>query len=268
MPLPQGISIRAIPSCIPRNIREYNGMPNGPRYNKAYNEYIEARNKGIAATGSLSCWIASGKAVGSIQGLLKAYGMHRNSKLVGPTAFQKVLASLNHVSIDWINGYALPLPKPPASLINPCTGSPLSEELTNIYNTLYAPGSVTTRGGFVAASKAAHCLFPYLAPMIDGKHTGKSYYRIRRDTYTPPLGIVNWCTWIGHPIKGVCNPSPSGGGRNCWRADQFLAAIGVNQHLYELWNTANGSPGLRKFLALDNAHTTVGIPRIIDKVLW
>lgn len=270
MPLPQGIAINAIPSLIPGNIAAYNGAPPlGPPYNNAYARYIRSRSSGIAAAGSLSAWVGSVTAVGPIQVLLSAYQMNgRGSRLVSPQSFRTALVRLSTTSLNWINTLALPLPKPPAALINPRTGLSLSDELTNIYNALSAPGSITTRGGFVATSKAAHCLFPNLVPMIDGKHTGISYYNIARATYTPPLGIPSWTGWIGHPIARVPNPSPRGAGRNSWCADQFLAAIGVNQHVFEMWHAATGKPGLPAFLALDPTPGTTGIPRIIDKVLW
>ena len=104
--------------------------------------------------------------------------------------------------------------------------------------------------------------------MIDGKHSGVSYYNFARETFAPPLGLSSWSDWLGYPVKGVPNPSPRGGGRNNWMADQFLAAIGANQHIYELWQSAHGNPGLFSFLELDPTPGTTGIPRIIDKVLW
>jgi len=254
---------------IPQRITAYNQGPDGPGFNNAYNQYIAERSTGIAEEGSLSAWVANGNAVGPIQALLLAYGMNaRNSHLVDSPAFQTVIEGLSHASLDWINGFALPLPIAPAALINPRTGLSLSNELTNIYDILSAPGSVTGSGGFVAASKTAHCLFPNLAPMIDGAHTGISYYNIARATYTPPLGIVNWAGWIGHQIAGVPNPSPRGAGRNSWGPDQFLAAIGANQHIYETWQAANGNPGFEAFLALDPVYGTTGVPRIVDKILW
>ena len=269
MPLPAGIEIGAIPDLIPQKITAYNQGSDGPTYNEAYNQYIAERNAGIAAAGSLSAWVASGDAVGPIQELLIAYGMNaRSSQLVPSQAFQAVIEGLIGASLDWINRFALPLPMAPVALINPQTGLSLSNELTNIYNILSAPSSVTVSGGFVAASKTAHCLFPNLCLMIDGAHTGISYYNIDRATYTPPLGIVEWSGWIGHQIMGVPNPSPRGAGRRSWGADQFLAAIGVNQHIFEIWDAANGNAGLGAFLALDPVSGTTGIPRIIDKVLW
>jgi hypothetical protein len=47
-----------------------------------------------------------------------------------------------------------------------------------------------------------------------------------------------------------------------------MAAIGINQHIYELWQAAIGHPSLADFLALDPTPGTTGIPRIIDKCLW
>jgi hypothetical protein len=113
-----------------------------------------------------------------------------------------------------------------------------------------------------------HCLFPHLAPMVDGAHTGISYYNIDRATYSPPLGLHSWDEWIGEPLKGVANPSPRGAGRNAWQWHQFMAAVGVNQRIYELWQVANGNAGLQEFIALDPTPGTTGIPRIIDKGLW
>ncbi len=269
MPLPKGIELTAVPALIPGKVEAYNQGPNGQDYNGAYNQYIRARNNGISAGGSLSSWIISGNAVGAIQTILAAYGMNaRNSELVPPSRFQAVIEGLTGDSLDWISGFELPLTNAPANLTNPQTGSSLSSELTNIYNILSAPGSVTISGGFVAASKAAHCLFPAFVPMIDGKHTGISYYNVARNTYNPPLGIVNWAGWVGHQITGVPNPSPRGAGRNSWGADQFLAAIGVNQHIFEMWSATNSNLGINEFLLFDLAHNTTGIPRIIDKVLW
>jgi len=162
----------------------------------------------------------------------------------------------------------LPLPFPPVAHINPGTGNSLALELVEIYNALLAPGAVTTSGGYVAASKTMHCLFPNLVPMIDGAHTGISYYNINRATYLPPMNLGNWAAWVGHNMNGNPNPSPRGAGRHSWGADQLLAAIGVNQHLFEVWNLANGNPGIAGYLALDSTPGTTGIPRVVDKGLW
>jgi hypothetical protein len=135
----------------------------------------------------------------------------------------------------------------------------------NVYALCEAPGAITVSGGFVAASKLMHCLFPDLAPIVDVRHTGRSYANILRSTYTPPL-VPSWNLWLGTPLVGPPNPSPAY--RAGWGGQQFLAALGVNQHIYALWQTANGNPGLANFLAVDPAPGTTGIPRIIDKVLW
>lgn len=152
--------------------------------------------------------------------------------------------------------------------MNSATGETLSIGLRVLYNKFAELGSVTESGGYVAASKTLHCLFPDLAPMIDGEHAGISYFNIDRASYLPPLGLVGWATWIGMPLKGVPNPSPRGAGRTAWQWQQFVAAIGVNQHIYELWQLANGNPGFQALLALDPTPGTTGIPRIIDKGLW
>ena len=127
-----------IPTQIPANINAYNVGPDGPAYNNAYHEYIMERDAGIAAAGSLSAWLADGNAVGPIQALLAAYGMNaRKSHLVAHGAFQAIIDCLNPISLDWINGFALPLPMAPAALVNPNTDLSLSDELTNIYNVLF-----------------------------------------------------------------------------------------------------------------------------------
>ena len=72
----------------------------------------------------------------------------------------------------------------------------------------------------------------------------------------------------GSAIPGVVNPTPRGAGRHAWQWPQFMAAIGVNQHIYDLWQVANGHPGFPAFLAIDPTPGTTGIPRIIDKGLW
>lgn len=273
MPIPANTPLGVIPSLLPANVAAYNAGANGGAYNAAYNEFIVARNAGVAANGSLSGWIGAGGAARSINALLNAYGMDaRNSTLVPVATLQAALAALPPASINWIAGIALPVRAAPAAMINPATAASLATELSSIYGPLSAPGAVTVSGGFVAASKSMHCLFPDLVPMIDGAHTGLSYYNIARNTYLPPLGLANWAAWLGWQLNGTCNPSPRGAGRNSWQSDQMLAAIGINQHIYELWNTANGMVGLPGFLALDKTVGTTGIPRgiprVVDKGLW
>ena len=269
MPLPRNVGINEIPSLVASKIQKYNNSPKGAVYNNDYAIYISLREKGIKEIGSLSGWASSGKAIKPIQDLLIAYGMNaRESQIVSPLVFQSALSDIGNTSLDWVSNFELPLTKSPALLINPVSGLSLSEELTEIYNMLSTPNVVTVSGGFVASSKTMHCLFPNLSPMIDGTHSGISYYNISRFTYKPPSICKDWEEWIGHSISHVLNPSPRGAGRNSWRADQFLASIGVNQHIYELWQTYNGELGFTAFLALDQNRGTTGIPRIIDKVLW
>jgi hypothetical protein len=266
MPIRKGTKLAEVPVVLAARIANYNDAHEA--YNRNYANYIAARNAGIASAGSLDAWIARDGAT-PIQILLDAFGMNaRNSQIVPNAEFQNILSGLNPVMVNWIAGLALPLCVPPANLVNAATGQTLSDELGLLYAHLAAPGKVTISGGYVAASKTMHCLFPQLAPMIDGTHTGISYYYIDRATYHPPLGLRSWDEWVGTSIDGVANPSPRGEGRKLWQWRQFMAAVGINQHIYELWQAANGSPGLQAFLLLDPTPGTYGIPRIIDKCLW
>jgi hypothetical protein len=240
----------------------------GKVYNSPYSKFITDRAEGITTTGCLSSWIIKDGAA-AIQKLLIAFGMNRrNSRLVPHSIFRSVLSALDPATIDWIAQIALPLSISPPGLMNPATGRSLAAEIHISYNLLARPGSVTTSGGYVAASKTMHCLFPNFASMIDGQHTGISYYNITRETYTPPIGLHGWTDWIGAEIFGCVNPSPRGAGRNGWQWFQFLASIGLNQHIYELWQAVNGCPGFQAFLNLDSVNGTIGIPRIIDKAFW
>lgn len=269
MPISLGTQLAAIPAMLAGNIAAFNKKRRTADYNLQYNRYIVARNAGIAAAGGLAGWIAGGGAAREIRALLDAFGMNaRNSALAALDAIQRALTAINPGTINWVSGILLPVSVPLPALVNPATGSTLSDELQLIYKLLAARGSVTISGGYVAASKAMHCLFPELAPMIDGQHTGLSYYHVDRTTYTPPLGLGDWAAWLGAPINGVPSPSPQGAGRASWGCQQFIAAIGANQHIYELWQAANGNPGLHAFLALDPIPGTTGISRIIDKGLW
>lgn len=267
MPIPPGTKLAAVPGMLAAKIAGYNATI-GAAYNPPYAGYIAARNSGIAAAGSPSAWLAQNGA-GAVQTLLVAFRMNsQNSKLVHHAAFQGVLSSVTPAVLNWVDGLALPLQVAPSNLLNAATGETLSDALRRLYDIFATPGSVTESGGHVAASKTMHCLFPELAPMIDGKHAGISYFNIDRQTYAPPLAIPTWEGWVGAPINGVPNPSPRGAGRTGWKWQQFVAAVGVNQRIYEMWQSANGNPGIQAFLALDPTPGTTGIPRIIDKGLW
>jgi len=268
MPIAPHTALTAIPPVLHINVATYNAPLSATSvYNMQYNCYIAARTAGIAAAGSVAAWIAAGHAAPAVWALLSSFGMHsRASRLVPLTSLHATLVAVPSARITTIAGFTLPLPAVPASL-PPGGGPTLATELTNIYNAFAAPGAVSVSGGFVAASKALHCLFPELAPMIDGRHTGLSYFNIARTTYTPPLGGT-WAGWLGGPLHGHPNPSPRGAGRHGWGSQQFLAAIGINQHIYELWQAAHGYPGKHAFLALDPPPGTTGIPRVIDKALW
>ena len=253
---------------IPAAIASYNNANRTSQYNVTYSAFINARKNGLAAHGGVYGWVHSGNAAGAIHTLLGAFGMDgQRSKLVPLHTLVSTLCSLNKASIQWVENIEIPI-SAPCSIVNPTTGRNLAVELSALYTALSIPGAVTVSGGFVAASKTLHCLFPDLAPMIDGRHTGLSYYHIQRATYSPPSGINGWANWLGTPLLGLPNPSPRGAGRYSWDAARFLASIGVNQHIYELWQQQNGNPGFQAFLAMDPAPGTSGIPRIIDKLLW
>lgn len=269
MPLLPETQLSRIAEMLPRAVDAYNVGAKGPAYNESYNTFIAARTAGLAANATITGWIDSGDAAMRISVLLNLYGMNaRNSKLLSIHVLEANLANLPAASVNWIQGVSLPVAVPPAAMINPTTGVSLAAELSGIYNYLSEPWAVTVSGGFVASSKTMHCLFPNLIPMIDGAHTGLSYHNIVRDTYLPPLGLASWEAWLGWPMNGTRNPSPRGAGRHAWGADQLLAAVGVNQHIYETWNAANEMAGLPGFLALDPTPGTTGIPRIVDKGLW
>jgi len=270
MPIAEDTPLTEIHPVLHANVAAYNDpLADTAIYNNYYNCYITARTAGIAADGSVAAWIAAGHAAPEVRALLSAFGMHgRASQLVPIPLLHATLAAVPAETIARIAGFTLPLEAVPA-LLPPGGGPPLAAELTYIYNTFAAPGAVSVSGGFVVASKALHCLFPELAPMIDGSHTGLSYFHIRRTTYTPPLALGGtWNAWLGGPMAGVPNPSPRGAGRHRWGSQQFLAAIGINQHIYALWQAAHEHPGLPAFLALDPTPGTTGIPRVIDKALW
>lgn len=270
MPIAIKTPLNTISRLISGNIAAYNAR--GTRteaYNAPYSRFIEYRSAGLASEGKLSAWILTRDAALSTIELLTAFGMSvRNSSIVPLSRLQEVFARLNPLSADWTASLSLPLPQPPAVLFNPATQASLADEIRTIYNLLALPGSVTNSGGYVAASKSFHCLFPNLGPIIDGLHSGPSYYHIVRETYMPPLGLTEWQEWLGAPMQGVPNPSPRGGGRTSWGCDRFLAALGINQHIYELWQHEHDNPGIDAFLALDPTRGTTGVPRIIDKVLW
>ena len=270
MPIVQNTPLNALPALLPIAVAAYNAP--GTRtanYNVTYSAFINARCAGIAAHGNVHGWIANGNACASIHTLLAAFGMNvQASRLVPLPVLANTLTNLPAISVGWIQTLALPLNQAPCNILNPNTGQSLAAEVSTLFNTLSAPGAVTVSGGFVAASKTLHCLFPNLAPMIDGRHSGLSYFHIQQNTYAPPLGLNNWANWFGIPLPGVPNPSPRGAGRRNWDAARFMAAMGVNQHIYELWQQQNGIPGLQTFLAVDPVLGTNGIPRIIDKLLW
>jgi hypothetical protein len=270
MPIPRQTPLAALPSLLPDAVNAYNHP--GTRtanYNVTYAAYIDARSAGIAANGNLAAWIQNGNAAMLIHALLASFGMNaQGSVLVASPVIQQTLTNLSAATINWIQGISLPLHNAPSHISNPLTHRNLSAELQVLFNALSAPGAVTLSGGFVAASKTLHCLFPGLAPMIDGRHSGLSYFHIDRVTYKPPSGFQTWYAWLGEPFSGIPNPSPRGAGRVSWNSARFIAALGINQHIYEIWQANNHNLGMTAFLSLDPVAGTTGVPRIIDKLLW
>lgn len=190
----------------------------------------------------------------------------RASQLVPINAFHTSLSSLaNQFAVDAILGVKIPTNGLDV-LIGGDGRSTLTAALSGLYNYCRTAGRFTDSGGFVVASKLLHCLYPDLAPMIDGQHTGISYYNIVRVQYLPPSS--SWVAYIGYQPKGVPNPSPRGAGRHSWQSHQFLCAIGVSETIYTNWQVANNNPGLSGFLGLDKTPGTTGVPRVLDKVLW
>lgn len=271
MPIPKNTQLASLPEIFSEKILSFNTLGDRtPQYNNQYDQYINEREKGVAEnSGSLYAWLQTQEGASAIRKLLLNFGMNvQRSKLVSEEKFNETLTNLKYPSIDWIQNIELPLTNAPFEMINPISGKDLAFELRELFNYFSTPGFITKSGGFVAASKTLHCLFPKLAPMIDGKHTGTSYYHIDRETYTPPLQYTKWVEWLGEEFSKVVNPSPKGNGRHSWDATRFLIAIGINQHIYELWMRANKTLNKADFLKQDPTSGTTGIPRVIDKVLW
>jgi hypothetical protein len=166
VPIPNGTKLAEVPAMLAANVARYNATV-GATYNPPYTDYVATRNAGIAAAGSLSAWLAGGAA--PIQMLLDAFGMNaQKSRLVPLARFQGILSGLPSAGVNWVAGLTLPLEVPPPRLVNAATGHTLSAELHLLYDSFARPNSVTDSGGYVAASKTMHCLFPELAPIIDG----------------------------------------------------------------------------------------------------
>jgi hypothetical protein len=270
VPIQKNTPLALLPALISNKIQDYNLT--GSRtsaYNKTYENFIIARQQGIKMHLSIGKWVQLGSTATTIHRLLESFGMNsQRSELVTSSILHKTLSNLPSATLNWIQNFKLPLSIPPCKITNTSKNTNLSIELDYLFTTLSAPGAVTKSGGYVAASKTLHCLFPELAPMIDGRHTGTSYFHIDRASYTPPLGLTKWEDWNGSPLHGVANPSPKGAGRSNWDSARFIAAIGVNQHIFELWKNVNTSRCTVDFLALDPTPGTTGLPRVIDKLLW
>jgi hypothetical protein len=218
MPVPKDTRLSDIPGMLTAKIAAYNAP--GSRtatYNQPYQNYICAWEAGIGAKGSLAAWVAGGGAGRAMRCLLHDFGMDaRKARLTPLEALQAALGAINSETLDWISRFSLPLDAPPRALVNPGTGANLSVELRATYDALARERAVTVSGGYIAASKAMHCLFPCLAPMIDGTHTGISYYNIDRSTYAPPLGLAGWDAWVGVTINGLARAEALGDRTSSW----------------------------------------------------
>lgn len=267
MPIPPNSDHIWFADNLERLVRDYNTGTGGEAFNASYATFIENRERGIARQGSLSAWLATDAASMAVWGLLDSFGMNiRNSRLISvDMGFSDSLASLQTIAnLDGLNS----IPFPTGGLNATVFPSVLSvaDELILLYDYCCSSARFSNSGGFVIASKVLHCVLPNLAPMIDGLHSGISYYNFSRASYFPPGG--DWTTYLGFQIDGLTNPSPRGAGRNNWRAHQFCCSIGYNETLYNTWQTRNGNPGLAAFMALDPTPGTTTINRIIDKGLW
>ena len=127
-------------------------------------------------------------------------------------------------------------------------------------------GQFSESGGYVIGSKICHCILPELCIMLDSIHITISLYNVASGKYLPPGN--NWYSYLGREEISVVNPSPRGAGRDSWDCYRFTQAIAFYERIYSDWQIANGNPGYAAFLNLDPIAGTMGVPRIIDKVLW
>ena len=269
MPLPPNFDVEQFGGDFLANrVKAYNtdDLVVKRNYNCSYRDFIKERTSGLAANaGSLAKWLNTQSAARAVWTLLRRFGMGRNSQLMRcDDAFAQSLAQLSMVApVDAILLHNIPTDGLNVRITPEKT---LSQCLGDLFDHCSKAGKFSASGGFVIASKTLHCLFPDLVPMIDGEHTGISYYNICRRLYLPPGG--DWTAYLGYEFDGIPNPSPRGGGSGGWKRDQFLCAIGMNETIYQKWQSTNGNPGRAAFLDLDYAEGTTGVPRVVDKALW
>ena len=262
MPVPKNIRLSTIINNVNSSISSYNQKHSA--YNHDYNNFITSRFAAISEEGNMEGWLNKTGTSIEIRNLMDKFGMNiRNSLLVNQDIF---INNINRISklvdINGLDEFSLL----DGSLTKKINDSTISIELGKLFDYCAKPGNFSISGGFVIGSKVSHCIIPQLCPMVDTAHIGISLYNIHQDDYLPPGN--NWKTYIGKTPFGKPNPSPRGAGRNSWKTDQILCAVGFYARLYEAWQAKNGNPGINAFLELDSSNRMSGIPRILDKVLW
>lgn len=264
MPITEQFRLETIVNQISQKIIKYNNMSNGPRYNYSYRLFIEARDRGINENGYINKWLGTEEASTIIYNLLDEFGMNsRKSSLTNINIFYKNIKYLNNLcNLSELSNF----PIESYTINKPLGNSNVIDQITNLFNFSSKPKIFSDSGGFVIASKVAHCIIPELLPMIDISHIGISLYNIHKDDYLPPTG--DWIQYLGYKPKNKLNPSPRGAGRNYWNIDQYLCAIGLYARIYNIWQKIKNNPGKKDFLSLDPLDGATGIPRVLDKVFW
>lgn len=262
MPVPENIRLSTIINNIKSSISSYNQQYS--TYNRAYNTFVASRFAGISTEGNINDWLRKTSTSNRIRNLMITFGMDsRKSSLVDQDKFSNHLNSIPEIiNINGLENFSLSN----GSLTRKIDNSTVAIELGKLFDYCAKPGNFSVSGGFVIGSKVSHCIIPQLCPMVDITHIGISLYNIHQDDYLPPGN--NWKAYIVKTPFGKPNPSPRGAGRNSWKTDQILCAIGLYARLHEEWQDKNGNPGVNAFLELDSPNIMSGIPRILDKVLW
>ena len=262
--MPSPYKIRAdITRTISARIEAYNKTPRGDSYNKHYAKLIQVRLAGVRNCG-LAAWLKTAESRSAIRSLLEEFGMDaRKSQLAPATIFDMNISQIPDIAnIEWLSRFQLS----EESLSKSGGSSTVAEQIGKLFDFCADRGRFSESGGFVIGTKVAHCVLPEVIPMIDISHIGISLYNVPRKEYLPPGDV--WRRYIGYEPRGKPNPSPNGAGRNSWKSDQILCAIGFYTRIYRDWLAFDEGNNLEKFLALDRSNGATGIPRLLDKVLW